>query len=529
MDERIIKIKNIISKIPKEPGIYMMKDKDNKIIYVGKAIILKNRVSQYFNKNNKSVRIENMVKLVENIEYIMTKNEVEALVLECNYIKQLSPKFNVLLKDDKTYPYIKININESYPTMYITRTKTDDKALYFGPYTSVKSIREVMNIIKQIFPLKRCKYNLEKTKVTPCLYYHIGRCLGPCKNDINKDEYKKMIDQIILFLNGKTKEVENGIKQDIEKCIEKLEFEKANSLKQRLLDIEKISLKQSVSNLNEVLTDVIGYILDNNNLHIQIFKIRGYKIVLHENINIENVEKLDLNDILISCISQYYIDIEDIPKKIYIKLGEEQQTLLSNFLENVQVIVPKIGDKFKLIQMVENNIKINLEEKKDTNLSELKKLLGEEFESIESYDISNLRDDYIVGAMVRIDDGQLNKKLYRKFKIKSTLTQNDPLCMYEIISRRLKHTEWEYPDVIFIDGGITQVNAAKRAVNEIGLDILIYGMIKNSKHRTKGLIDSNGKEIEVTSKKALNFITFVQDEVHRFAIKYHIQLRDKIN
>ena len=528
MDERIIKIKNIISKIPKEPGIYMMKDIDNKIIYVGKAIILKNRVSQYFNKNNKSVRIENMVKLVENIEYIITKNEVEALVLECNYIKQLSPKFNVLLKDDKTYPYIKININESYPTMYITRRKIEDKALYFGPYTSVKSIREVMNIIKQIFPLKRCKYNLDKTKVTPCLYYHIGRCLGPCKNDINKDEYKKMIDQIILFLNGKTKEIENGIKEDIEKYIGKLEFEKANNLKQRLLDIEKINLKQSADNLNEVSTDVIGYILDNNNLHLQIFKIRGYKIVLHENINIENVEKLDLSDILISCVSQYYIDIEDIPKKIYIKLDEKEQLLLTNFLENVQVIVPKIGDKFKLIQMVENNIKINLEEKKDTNISELKKIMDVDFETIESYDISNLRDDYIVGAMVRIDDGKLNKKLYRKFKIKSTLTQNDPLCMYEIISRRLKHTEWEYPDVIFIDGGITQVNAAKKAVNEIGLDILIYGMIKNSKHRTKGLIDSKGKEIEITSKKALNFITFVQDEVHRFAIKYHRELRDKI-
>lgn len=528
MDERISKIKKIIAKMPKEPGIYMMKDKDNKIIYVGKAIALKKRVSQYFNKTNKSARIEKMTTLVEDIEYIVTKNEVEALVLECNYIKNLSPKFNVMLKDDKTYPYIKININEPYPTMYITRRKLEDKALYFGPYTSVKSIREVMNIIKQIFPLKRCKYNLEKTKVTPCLYYHIGRCVGPCKNDVNKDEYKKMIDQVILFLNGKTKEIENTIKEDIEKHIEKLEFEKANTLKQRLIDIEKISLKQNVSNLNEVSTDVIGYILDNNNLYIQIFKIRGYKIVIHNNISIENVDKLDLNDILISCISQYYSNIEDIPKKIYIKLGENEHELLSNFLEKVQIITPKIGDKLKLIEMAENNIKINLEENKEDNLADLKQLLGGDFESIESYDISNLRDDYIVGAMIRVDNGKLNKKLYRRFKIKSTLTQNDPQCIYEIISRRLKHTEWEYPDVIFIDGGINQVNAAKKAVNETGLDILIYGMIKNDKHRTKGLIDSSGSEIEIKSKKTLNFITFVQDEVHRFAIKYHRSLRDKI-
>lgn len=528
LDERISKIKKIVSKIPLEPGIYMMKDKNNKIIYVGKAIILKKRVSQYFNKTNKSARIEKMVTLVEDIEYIVTKNEVEALVLECNYIKNLSPKFNVLLKDDKSYPYIKININEAYPTMYITRRKLEDKSLYFGPYTNVKSIKEVMTVIKQIFPLKRCKYNLEKTKVTPCLYYHIGRCLGPCRNDVNKEEYKRMIDQIILFLNGKTKEIESGIKEDIEKCIENLQFEKANSLKQRLIDIEKISLKQNVDNLNEISTDVIGYILDNNNLYLQIFKIRGYKIVLHENINIEGVDSLDLNDILTSCISQYYSNIDDIPKKIYIKLGEEEQFLLTNFLEKVQVIVPKIGDKFKLIQMVENNIKINLEEKNDDKLSELKQLLNTDFESIESYDISNLGDEYIVGAMIRVDDGKLNKNLYRKFKIRSTLTQNDPLCIYEILSRRLKHIEWEYPDVIFIDGGITQVNAAKKAVNEIGLDILIYGMIKNNKHRTKGLIDCNGNEIEIKAKKTLNFITFVQDEVHRFAIKYHRNLRDKI-
>lgn len=528
MDERISRIKKIISKMPKEPGIYMMKDKDNKIIYVGKAIALKKRVSQYFNKTNKSARIEKMTTLVEDIEYIVTKNEVEALVLECNYIKNLSPKFNVMLKDDKTYPFIKININEAYPTMYITRRKLDDKALYFGPYTSVKSIREVMNIIKQIFPLKRCKYNLEKTKVTPCLYYHIGRCLGPCKNEVSRDEYKKMINQVILFLNGKTKEIENSIKEDIDKHIEKLEFEKANTLKQRLIDIEKINLKQNVANLNEVSTDVIGYILDNSNLYIQIFKIRGYKIVIHNNISIENVDKLDLNDILLSCISQYYSNIEDIPKKIYIKLEENEQELLSSFLEKVQVITPKIGDKLKLIEMAENNIKINIEENKDDNMADLKQLLNTDFESIESYDISNLRHDYIVGAMIRVDSGKLNKKLYRRFKIKSTLTQNDPQCIYEIISRRLKHTEWEYPDVIFIDGGINQVNAAKKAVNETGLDILIYGMIKNDKHRTKGLINSDGSEIEIKSKKTLNFITFIQDEVHRFAIKYHRSLRDKI-
>ncbi|MEG1705493.1 MAG: excinuclease ABC subunit UvrC [Clostridia bacterium] len=529
MDERIAKIKNIISKFPMEPGIYMMKDKDNNIIYVGKAIILKKRVSQYFNKNSKSARIEKMTTLVENIDYIITRNEVEALVLECNYIKKLSPKFNVMLKDDKSYPYIKININETYPTMYITRRKLEDKALYFGPYTNVKSIRDIMNMIKQIFPLKRCKYNLEKRKISPCLYYHIGRCLGPCKNEISKDEYKKMINQVVMFLNGKTKDIELQIKEDINNCIELLDFEKANVLKQRLIDIEKISMKQSADNLNEISTDVIGYVLEDTNLHIQIFKIRGYKIVFHDNLKIENVEKLDLKDILISCVSQYYSKTDDIPKKIYIKLDEKESILLSGFLENTQIIVPKIGDKFKLIQMAEDNIKINLEEKEIDKLAELKEILKTDFSSIESYDISNLGNEYIVGAMIRIDDGRLNKKMYRKFKIKSTITQNDPQCIYEILSRRFKHSEWEYPDVLFIDGGITQVNAAKQAINELGIDILVFGMIKNDKHRTKGLIDSNGKEVEFKCKSTLNFITFIQDEVHRFAIRYHRTLRDKIS
>lgn len=527
LDERIARIKKIIAKIPKNPGIYMMKDIDNKVIYVGKAIILKNRVSQYFNKNVKSSRIEKMTTLVENIEYIITNNEVEALVLECNYIKSLNPKFNVMLKDDKSYPYIKITNNDDYPTIFITRRKLQDKALYFGPYTSVKSIREVLNMIKQIFPIKRCKYNLSKTKVKPCLYFHIGRCLAPCKNDISKNEYKLMIDQVILFLNGKTTEIVNSIKSDIDKCIETLEFEKASVLKQRLIDIEKINLKQNVDNLNETSTDIIGYILNANTLYIKIFKIRGYKIVQNENITAENIEESDLNEIILSCVSQYYLKEEDIPKKIYITLEENEQNLLQELLKEVQIIVPKKGDKFKLIQMAENNIKINLEEIKEDKLKELKSLISLDFETIESYDISNLKNEYIVGAMIRVDNGVLNKNLYRKFKIKSTLTQNDPLCIYEVLSRRFKHIEWEFPDVILIDGGITQVNAAKKAITELGLDISIFGMVKDNKHRTSGLINSNGDILEIKQKQTMNFLTFVQDEVHRFAIRYHRHLRDK--
>ncbi len=384
MDDRILKIKGIIKDIPKKPGIYMMKDKDNNIIYVGKAISLKNRVSQYFNKNPKSARIEKMTTLVENIEYIVTNNEVEALNLECNYIKKLSPKFNVMLKDDKTYPYLKINIKDKYPTMYITRRKIDDGSIYFGPYTSVKSIREVTTLIKEIFPIKRCKYNLEKNKkIKPCLYYDIGRCIGPCKEEIDKEEYSSMIKQIIMFLNGKNSEIRSEIKRDIDKHIEKLEFEKASKLRDRLIAIEKVNEKQNVSNLNEINTDVIGYIINDDKLYIQIFKIRGYKVVLHENLVVDNVDIKDKEEIVLSCISQYYTNSNDIPDKIYIKLSEENCVLLNKLICNKEVIAPKKGSKLKLIEMTENNITINLKENKNDNLSELKKLLNEDFSTIE--------------------------------------------------------------------------------------------------------------------------------------------------
>lgn len=543
-EERLGKIKGIIAKIPFEPGIYMMRDENDKIIYVGKAISLRKRVRQYFQKNNKSQRIEKMVTLVHNITYIVTKNEVEALVLECNYIKQNSPKFNVMLKDDKTYPYIKVTINEKYPTIYITRTRKEDKALYFGPYTNVKAVRDVLATIKQIFPLKRCKYNLEKRKIQPCLYYHIGRCLGPCANDISLQSYKEMIDQVVLFLQGKTKQIENILKEEIEKCIETLDFEKAQSLKLRLEDIEKINTKQNVANLNENSTDVFGYVYTKETLHVQVFKIREYKVVLHDNLEINDVEKQEIDEVLSQIISQYYTNNNDIPKKIYVKVDDEKLLgIIEEFLTNlngskVEAITPKRGEKLKLIDMVENNIRINIEESKNNIIEELRELLNiqEELNSIECYDISNLKNDYIVGCMIRFEDGKLNKKMYRKFKIKSTLEQNDPMCMYEILSRRLKHTEdWILPDVILIDGGKTQLSAVKKAVDESGENVNVFGMIKNDKHRTRGLIDFDGNEIDLSesiehpeNKRILKFITFLQDEIHRFTISYHRSLRDKI-
>jgi excinuclease ABC subunit C len=530
-------VKDIVAKIPFEPGIYMMKDEKGEIIYVGKAISLRKRVRQYFQKNNKTKRIENMASLVRDIDYIVVNNEVEALNLECNYIKKLSPKFNVLLKDDKTYPYIKVTIKDKYPLIYVTRRRLEDKALYFGPYTNVGAMRDALHTIKEIFPVKRCKYNLDKTNVkNACLYYHIGRCLGPCINEVSLKAYKEMIEQVVLFLEGKTTDVKNMIKSQIDECIEKLDFEKASILKQRLDNIDKFSQKQSVSNLNEISTDIWGYVFLDETLYIQIFKIRDYKIVLHDNVKITEVSEDEIEESLSQIISNYYTDNNDMPKKVYLKLSEESIDLINKLFEKrdlkIQVICPKRGEKANLVKMVENNIHINIEDKKNNAIDDLASLLGfkEGIDSIECYDISNLRNEYIVGCMIRFENGKLNKSMYRKFKIRSTMTQDDPKCMYEVLSRRLKHSrEWPLPDVIFIDGGMNQLNAVKKAMNESQENTNIYGMVKNDKHRTRGLIDENGNEFDLSDKKhILNFLTFLQDEIHRFVITYHRQLRDSV-
>ena len=530
-------VKDIVPKIPYEPGIYMMKDEKGEIIYVGKAISLRKRVRQYFQKGNKTARIEKMASLVRNIDYIVVNNEVEALNLECNYIKRLSPKFNVMLKDDKTYPYIKVTIKDKYPLIYVTRRRIEDKALYFGPYTNVGAMRDALHTIKEIFPVKRCKYNLDKTQVkNACLYYHIGRCLGPCINDVSLQAYRDMINQVVLFLEGKTDDVKKSIEEEIEKCIEKLEFERAAQLKQRLDNINKFSQKQNVSNLNEISTDIWGYVYQEGTLYIQIFKIRDYKIVLHDNVKLTDISEEEIDESLVQIVSNYYTDNRDMPKKVYIKLEDENIELINNLFTTreikLSVIRPKRGEKFNLIKMVENNISINIEDKKNNVIEELSTLMGfrEGIDSIECYDISNTRNDYIVGCMIRFDNGHLNKSMYRKFKIRSTDTQDDFKCMYEVIQRRLNHAkDWPLPDVILLDGGKGQMSAVMKAMSEAQETTNVFGMVKNDHHRTRGLIDNEGNEIDLEShKKVLNFLTFLQDEVHRFAITYHRQLRDTV-
>ena len=541
--------KEIVEKIPFEPGVYLMKDENGKIIYVGKAKSLRKRVRQYFNKTNKTVRIKNMVSKIRNIEYIVTSNELEALVLECNYIKEFMPKYNVMLKDDKTYPYIKITVKDKYPSIYITRRKVEDGSKYLGPYTDVNALREVFNTLKEIFPLKRCKHNFNKKvnkNIGPCLYYHIGRCLGPCINDVALEEYKSMINQVLLFLEGKTDIVKKYIKDNIDKCIERLEFEKAKELSERLDKITKITEKQKVSNLNEASTDIWGYMIVKNKLYIQIFKIRNSKLLKHDNLYIEDIDRVKIDNIMLDIVSQYYTKNKiDMPSKIYIKIKAEEKlqeeiSVVNKYLTSLkttksELYIPKKGDKLKLVQMIENNIKMNLKDKDKNPLDELKTLLKVDYDinHLECYDISNLKDTFIVGAGITYENGEFNKSKYRKYKIKWTNTQNDLMSMAEVITRRLNHIDTlPLPDMFLIDGGLNQVRAVKQVLINANVDTPVIGMIKDNKHKTRGIIDLNEKEIDLRNKNEYKgifaLITKLQDEVHRFVITYHRSLRDKV-
>ena len=531
-------IEEELKKLPAKPGVYIMHDKEDNIIYVGKAVSLKNRVRQYFRKNNKTARIEKMVSLIDHFEYIVVDNEAEALILECNLIKKNKPKFNVLLKDDKTYPYIKITLNEEYPTIYTTRKILNDGAKYFGPYANSGSAKEMVDFIKQKFKIRQCR-NFKSNKRV-CLNYHIGRCLGPCVNNVSKEEYRNQIDEIIDFLDGKAANVIKNIRLEIEEAAKNQEYEKAAYLRDKMIAIENISQKQKVSNINENAIDVIGIAKNSLTACIEVFFVRQSKMIGRENYFFN--EDIDEKEILSEFVKQYYLTNENIPSKIMISEEIEDKEILEQILSEktgrkVEIRHPQKGEKLRFVEMAKNNAKVSLENKisdKYNVLNELKELLNLEVlpRKIECYDISNLSGTNVVAGMCVLKDGIINKSLSRRFKIKTIIGQDDPACMREVISRRLKHSIdnpegafGKLPDVIFVDGGITQLRAAKEAVAECNLDIPIYGMVKNDKHRTRALMDENRKELEL-SEELMNLITKFQDTVHDTAIEYHRKLRD---
>ena len=529
-----------LKKLPSKPGVYIMHDKDDNIIYVGKAVSLKNRVRQYFRKNNKTTRIEKMVSLIDHFEYIVVDNEAEALILECNLIKKNKPKFNVLLKDDKTYPYIKITLNEEYPTIYTTRRILNDGAKYFGPYANPGSAKEMVDFIKQKFKIRQCKSFKSNKRV--CLNYHIGRCLGPCVNMVSKEEYKKQIEEIIELLDGKSVKLIKKLKDEIMEAASKQEYEKAAYLRDKVIAIENISQKQKVSNINENAIDVIGIARNELTACIELFFVRQSKMIGRENYFFNDLNELKDEELLSQFVKQYYLNNENLPSKIMISKEIEDKELIEEILSKkanrkVEIRHPQKGEKLKFVEMAENNAKVTLENKvndKFNILNELKEILNLENlpRKIECYDISNLSGTNIVAGMCVLKDGVIDKKLSRRFKIKTLFDQDDPACMREVITRRLKHSInssnsgfGKLPDVIFVDGGITQIRAAKEAINELNLNIPIYGMVKNDKHRTRALIDDKKQEIELT-EDLMNLVTRFQDTVHDTAIEYHRKLRD---
>ena len=534
-------IEEELKKLPSKPGVYVMRDKDDNIIYVGKAVSLKNRVRQYFRKTNKTERIKKMVSLIDHFEYIVVDNEAEALILECNLIKKNRPKFNVLLKDDKTYPYIKIDMKSDFPGVFITRRVINDGSKYFGPYANPGSAKEMIDFIKGRYKIRQCRVLKERTR--PCLNYHIGRCLAPCVGNVSKEEYGKQIKEIIDLLDGKIDKIIKELKLDMEEASKKMDYEKAAILRDRIIAIERVSEKQKVSNISENSIDVIGIAKSELQVCIEIFFVRGSKMIGREHYFYQDLKDMDDKEILSGFIKQYYLDNPNIPSKIMIREEIEDKNSIEGWLstslgKKVEIKTPKKGEKLRFVEMAENNAKVTLENKekdKSEILLELKDVLRMDKlpRKIETYDISNISGEYMVAGMCVMQDGVIKKNLSRRFKIKTVYGQDDPKCMEEVITRRLKHSIenpkggfGELPDAIFADGGITQIRAVKKAIAKYNLDIPVFGMVKNDKHQTRALMDESRQELEI-SQKLMNLITNFQDTVHDTAITYHRKLRDK--
>ena len=558
-------IEEELKKLPGKPGVYIMHDKDDKIIYVGKAISLKNRVRQYFRKNNKTARIEKMVSLIDHFEYIVVDNEAEALILECNLIKKNKPKFNVLLKDDKTYPYIKIDVKSEYPGVYYTRRIINDGAKYFGPYANPGAAKEMLDFIKGRYKIHQCRTLKPRTR--PCLNYHIGRCLAPCVKEVDKDEYMNQINEIIDLLEGKTTKVIKDLQIQMEEASKKLEFEKAAYLRDRKIAIERASEKQKVSNISENSIDVIGIAKSEIEVCIEIFFVRGSKMIGREHYFYTDLQDMEDREILSGFIKQFYLNNPNIPNKIMIREEIEDRIAIEEWLstelgKKVEIKTPKKGEKLRFVEMAELNSKVTLENKekdKSKILLELKDIMKMTTlpRKIETYDISNISGEYMVAAMCVMQDGIIKKNLSRRFKIKTVYGQDDPRCMEEVITRRLKHSIdnpkggfGSLPDAIFADGGITQIRATKKAIEIVKneyiqkiikddlevegkianiknkFDIKVFGMVKNNKHQTRALMDEERNELEI-SEDLKKLITRFQDTVHDTAITYHRKLRDK--
>ena len=553
-----------LKNLPSKPGVYLMKNSLGEVIYVGKAKILKNRVKSYFqNSKNHSEKVRVMVKHIAEFEYIVTDSEMEALILECNLIKKYSPRYNILLKDDKFYPFIKITIKDDYPRVFVTRNFAKDGSKYFGPYTNGAAVYETINLIYKIFPLRTCKLAIRENgeKVRPCLNYHIKKCFGPCGGHITKEEYGKMISDIIDVLSGKETYVTKMLKDEMERAAEELEFEKAAALRDKILSIEAIVEKQKIFKTMEGDEDFINIEQDEKDSCIQVFFSRDGKIIGREHFIFENTANEGIGEIIEEFIATFYGGTAKVPKTIFVpeinelELMEEYLTIKRG--SKVWIKVPQKGQKKDMLEMVKNNAQITLEKFKDkylkdkelnrVSLLELQELLSlDEWPSrIEAYDISNIQGVDSVGTMIVFEEGRAKNSDYRRFKIKTVKGANDYDSMREILTRRFNHGLDEikaiqqrdlklsagkfstFPDLIMMDGGKGQVNIALEVLKSLNIDIPVCGLVKDDKHQTRGIVYNNKELIINRGSNLMQLIRRIQDEVHRFAITYHRSLRDK--
>ncbi|HOQ17233.1 MAG TPA: excinuclease ABC subunit UvrC [Defluviitaleaceae bacterium] len=558
-------IQEELKKLPEKPGVYLMKDQYENIIYVGKAVNLKNRVRQYFQKSaNHSPKVKRMVLQIKEFEYIVTDSEVEALILESNLIKKYQPKYNIRLKDDKNYPYIKITINEDYPRVLMTRKLIKDKAKYFGPYTDGTALKETLDIINKLWPIRTCNRVLPRDigKERPCLKYHIGQCKAPCAGLISKEEYNKLIEEVIAFLDGKYEEVIKDLEEEMTEAANELNFEKAAQLRDQINSIKRIAQKQKIINSALEDQDIIAFAKKEDEALVQVFFVRGGKLIGREHFFLDGVDDRTQEEIMTSFVKQFYSGTSFIPKEVILQEEIDELNIIQSWLssrkgQKVYIKIPRKGEKSKLVEMAAKNALLTLnqfgeeikrkEKRTKGALEEIQKRLGLEqpIYRIEAYDISNTQGIESVGSMVVFEGGKPKRNDYRKFKIKAVIGPNDYASMEEVIKRRFIHREKELeslkekgltleegkftkvPDLILIDGGKGQVNTVIKVLEELNIDIPVCGMVKDDRHRTRGLYYHDEEITFPSSSEAFKLISRIQDEAHRFAIEYHRKLRSK--
>ncbi len=557
-------IQEELKKLPQKPGVYIMHDARDAIIYIGKAISLRNRVRQYFRpSHNEGLKKEQMVRQIARFEYIITDSELEALILECNLIKEHRPKYNTMLRDDKTYPYIRVTLGETFPRVLFSRQMKKDKSRYFGPYTSAGAVKETIELVGKLYSLKTCNRVLPRDigKERPCLNYHIHQCMAPCQGKVSKEEYRKQIDQVIEFLNGNYQPVLKELEEKMQQASEDMNFEKAIEYRELLKAVKTIAQKQKITSSDGEDKDIIAMASDEQDAVVQVFFIRDGKLIgrdhFHVNIGSEDTRE----QVLATFVKQFYAGTPFIPRELMLQEEIEEAEVIAEWLgqkrgQKVYIHVPKKGTKEKLVELAAQNAAMVLSQDKEKikreegrtigALKEIGHLLGlEELRRVEAYDISNISGFESVGSMVVYEKGKPKRSDYRKFKLRTVTGPDDYGSMYEVLTRRFSHGMREqeelkeqkmenaygsftrFPDLIMMDGGKGQVNVALRVLGELGLHIPVCGMVKDDNHRTRGLYYHN-QEIPIDRHgEGFQLITRIQDEAHRFAIEYHRSLRSK--